>query len=248
MLSEREITDYYQKPSDKMVYPLKFVPHDGYYPLISLPVLYKGEYNPYFSNIHIRRIDGRLGKLNLLSAGIPFIYKKSRSIGGPFINFYSGFYSAIASPDNFEYMPSNIFTDDRKYRMKGEIDIFCLGVVSIKNLPNFTVMKERHYSQRKAMRITLDLTQVKILVNEEKLRKTLFTKTNYTATIRSNILRQIKTADDESKITVEDVSDEYLNSFTVGPKAVRTNSLVEAMQIGNEVKDSVFSNLKEVLV
>jgi len=245
------IIDYYQKPSDKVVYPLRFVPHDGYYPLIAIPPTYKGYHNPYFHGSHNRRVRSRLSHLNLNSSGIPFIYKKNRSWGGDFINFFSGFYSVIASPDDFEYMPSSLFGNDKKYRMKGEIDIFCLAVVKTSQLPTITIQSERYYRyahKRKVMRTELDLNHVTIFVNKEKLRKSIFAKTHYTATVRKNILDQIKKIDIGSTITVKDVSDEYLKSFMVSPKTVRTNSLVETMRIDNEIKDSVFSNLNAELV
>ena len=249
--SKMQIIDYYQKPSDKVVYPLKFIPHDGYYPLIAIPPTYKGYNNPYFHGSQNRKVHSRLSRLMLTSSGIPFIYKKNRSWGGAFINFYSGFYSVIASPDDFEYMPSSLFDSDRKYRMKGEIDVFCLAVVKTSQLPMVKVSRERYYryaNHRKIMRVDLDLNHVTILVNQEKLRKTLFTNTHYTATVRRNILEQIRIADKNTTIVVKDVSDEYLRSFVVSPQAVRTNSLMETIKIGDEIKDGVFSNLNAELV
>lgn len=249
--TEAIITDYYRKPSNGVIYPLKFIPHDGYYPLLAIPPIYKGYNNPYFHNSHNRRVNCRLTQLRLNSSGISFIYRKGRSWGGPFINLHSGFYSVIASPEDFEYMPSSLLSDDKKYRMKGEIDIFCLAVVKTSQLPKVTVKKERYYryaNSRKIMRADLNLNHVTILVNEEKLRRFYFTKINYTATVRKNILNQIKQIDSQSTIVVKDVSDEYLKSFMMSPKTVRTNSLMETIEIGNEIKDSVFSNLNAELV
>ena len=247
-----KIVDYYQHSHDGVVFPLRFIPHDGYYPLMSIPVQYKGYDNPYFKGMHNRRIDCRISnKVNLKSAGRSLIYRKGRTWGGPYINLFSGFYSVIASSQDFDYMPSSLFGDDVKYRMKGEIDIFCLGMVKLTELPTITVVKEsylRYVHKRKVMRTTLDLTKVKILVNKEKLRKSLFTKENYTTTVRKIILDQIKLADTQSAITVEDVSDEYLRSFIVSPNTVRTNSMTKVIQMNNEIKDSVFSNLNTVLV
>jgi len=246
-----QIIDWYQKPSDKIVYPLRFIPHDGYYPLIAIPPTYKGYNNPYFYGSQNRRVRSRLSWLNLTSSGIPFIYKKNRSWGGAFINFYSGFLSVIASSDDFEYMPSSLFDRGRKYRMKGEIDVFCLAVVKTSQLPTIEVGKEsfrRYVNSRKVMRTELNLSHVTILVNEEKLRKSLFTKVHYTATVRKNILDQIKKIDNQTTVVIKDVSDEYLKSFVVSPKTVRTNSFVEVMKIDSEIKDSVFSNLNAELV
>jgi hypothetical protein len=189
--------------------------------------------------------------MNLTSPGSTFTYKKSRSWAGPFINFHSGFLSAIASSQDFDYMPSTLFGNDRKYRMKGEIDVFCLAVVKLTKLPSISVKREtyrRYIHARKVMRSDIKLKDVKILVNEEKLRKTLYSKTYYTATIRRNILDQIKYLDNNTAITVEDVSDEYLKSFVVSPNTVRTNSLVETLNLNTEIKDSVFSNLNAEFV
>jgi len=244
------IVDYYTKHSDQVTYPLEFIPHDGYYPLLSIPTLYKGKNNPYFHNIHNRRIDCRLNKLHLRSSGNTFVYRKGRSWAGPFINIHSGFFSVIASPQDFDYMPSAL-SGDRKYRMKGEIDVFCLAVVKLTKLPTISVTREnyrRYIHARKVMRTDIELKDVKILVNEEKLRTTLYTKTYYTSTIRRNILDQIAHLDKSTIMTIEDVSDEYLKSFVVSPNAVRTNSLVETLNFDREIKDSVFSNLNAEFV
>jgi hypothetical protein len=240
----RYISEWYSgKPSGNVKFPLKFVPHDSYYPLIGIPVLYLGEHNPYFHNIHIKRVDCRVNKLRIDSSGNSFIYRKGRSWSGPKLQIYSGYYSVIGSANNFEYMPSDLFGKKRTYRMKGEVDIFCLGVVKLSKLPNFKVNSRKsyyRYSSGQVMDLTLNLKDVTILVNEEKLRKTLFTKAVYTPTVRRTILDQIKR---EKSLQVKDVSDEYLRSFMQSPNTVRTNSFVEAMTIDQKIKDSVFSNL-----
>ncbi len=130
--------------------------------------------------------------------------------------------------------------------MKGEIDIFCLAVVKITKLPQLIVGKEKMNKWgniRKVMRVDLNLDDVTILVNEEKLRKSLFTKNEYTTTFRKTILNEIAREDESTTITVKDVPNEYLKQFIVSPNAVRTKSFVETINIDKEIKDSVFSNL-----
>ena len=80
MQNKIHFEDWYTIPSDGVTFPLKFVPHDGYYPLLAIPALYKGTNNPYFTKIHTRKARSRVGSnLYLRSVGSPFIYKASRS-------------------------------------------------------------------------------------------------------------------------------------------------------------------------
>ena len=242
--NEIQILDNYRKHSGLITLPLKFVPFDGYYPLLAIPAYYRGTYNPYFTNIQNSRIDFRLSKLNIACAGKSFRYSKGT---GQHMNISSGLYSTLASQVDFEFMPSALI-NTKYYRMKGDVDIFCLGIVKLAHLPEFNIHGGVSRYRRKSATIDLKMNEVIILVNEEKLRKTLYAKTYYTPTVRKKILDQITIADHTTSVTVKDVSNEYLESFLISPHTVRTNSLVETLKIDTEIKDSVFSNLKDVLV
>ena len=249
------ISDYvYSKSKEKpVIYPLRFKTHDGWYPLIAIPISYKGESNPYFQDSYTRRVTCRVtDRMNLGGSGYPIKYRKGRHYGGPVSNIYSGFFSAMATRGDFDYMPSALFGIDKKYRMKAELDIFCLGVVKISRLPQVEWLPKqrvgRYVNRRNIIQITYEMKDVKILVSEEKLRKSLFMKHNYTATVRTNILNQIKRNQTTFPLTVEDVSDDYLEGFVIRPNTVRTNSLSKVMAMSNEIKDGVFSNLNVEVV
>ena len=250
MQNNRTFNDWYTVPSDMVTFPFRIKPYDGYYPLLSIPALYKGPNNPYFQNVHNLRIDCRLTKLNIRYVGSPFIYRKGRSWSGPKLQLFAGLYSALGSSNEFDYMPSSLLDKTIKFRMRGDIDIFCLAVTKVSELPEFGVSKkQRYYGYRKGklMNIEVDLSKVTILVNEEKLRKTLFTKTRYTASVRRRILDQLDYEKAHSSITIKDVSDEYLTKFTESPNAIRTNSFVESHTLEQDIKSSVFSNLNREL-
>jgi len=248
------ITDYvYSNPEKNIIYPLKFISHDRQFPLIAIPISYRGDQNPYFRNMHNKGTSCRvINKLELEHSGTSIKYRKTNSYGGPVSNIYTGFFSAIATRNDFDYMPSGLLGNDIHYRMKAELDIFCLGIVKLSRLPQvkWIVQKQyRRYVKRNPLvEITYDMRDVKILVSEEKLRKSNFMKDNYTATIRTNLLNKIKQFQISYPLTVEDVSDDYLEEFVIRPNTVRTNSLGEVITMSNEIKDSVFSNLNTVMV
>ena len=249
---ELKIVDYVTKNGTQRVLPLRFTIHDGLYPLLAAPVIYKGQENPYFTTAADMRPVSRV-RINLNGPGLNYKYKKGRSFySNNSVVLYSGFLSAMGVPSDFDYMPSSLSGDEIRYRMKGDVDLFCLAVVPSGHLPEVGRVKHpvhsRYLREISSVYTKVDLTKVKLLVSIEKLRKTLFMKDRYTATIRSTILKQIRDLETRTEITVEDVPDEYLNRFKVSPNAVRTNSIVEIIQLGNEIKDSVFSNLNKEAV
>ena len=235
------------------VYPLKFKSHDGWYPLIAIPISYRGDQNPYFRNNFGTRISCRIAnRLDLKSTGIQTKYSTTRHFGGSVVNLYTGFFSAIATRGEFDYMPSAMLGDNIDYQMRADVDVFCLGVVKISRLPRVEWLSNqrigRYVHSKNIMQITYEMSDVKILISKEKLRKSLFMKHNYTATVRSNILKQITINRKNFPLTTEDVSDDYLDGFVIRPNTVRTNSLGKVVTMTNEIKNSVFSNLNAEMV
>ena len=183
------INDYVSEENG-MVLPLRFTLQDGWYPLLAVPSTYRGASNPYFPHIHNTYKTSRV-RLNMKSSGMVQKYKKGRSRYSQPVILYSGFLSAMGSTRDFEYMPSKLTGDDIHYRMKAEMDIFCLAVVRASNLPQVGntnhQVRSRYVKRVSSINTTIDLTKVKIFVSTEKLRKSLFMKECYTATIRSTI-------------------------------------------------------------
>jgi hypothetical protein len=251
MDKELRIVDYTSRSKDGMVLPFRFTIQDGWYPLLAIPPTYKGVDNPYFPSMNGSRMSSRV-RISMSSSGLNYKYKKGRRYGSSPVILYSGFLSAMGVAGDFDFMPSTLTGSKIHYRMKGEIDLFCLAVVPVNHLPEIGQVTHsvhsRYMKTLNSIYVKTDLTKVKLLVSTEKLRKSLFMKDRYTATIRTNILNQIKRLDTDSAITVEDVPDDYLNGFAISPNAVRTNSIVEIIQLDNEIKDSVFSNLNKVAI
>ncbi len=245
--------NYYGKIiEDDAVFPLKFISHDGYYPLIIIPSFYRGINNPYFRQSYKQHASSRISyRLPFDATGYYIKYRKNRAYSSMPVNLYSGFLSVIGTHEEFDYMPSSLAVD-AKYRMKADLDIFCLGVTKLPYLPEVKIEKSHNSymrrRDRKSIHIDLDLTKMKIFISEEKLRKPSFLNQFYTATVRKEILYRINNFRRDKNVIIEDVSDDYLERFVTRPKTVRTNSFAEAIKIDKEIKDSVFSNLKMELV
>lgn len=259
---ELTISDYYYRTSNVIDYEFGFVPYDGLYPLLKIPELIHGSHSPYLGNLNETPIRSRLtGYIRLDHRGgkLLFRYRKGIAYGSPIVSLYSGYFSAMGTRDNFEYLPSNLF-GPRKYIMSGEVDVFAIGVVKTNNLPNLEYgIAGRGYGPRRRRggallstpnvgRTTLSYEDVTILISKEKLRKTLYTNQYYTATVRNTILKDINTINRRYGVPTLDVSDEYLKNFIVTPKGVKTNSLMDTIRLKESIMSDVFSNLKKIIV
>jgi hypothetical protein len=235
-------------------YPLKFIPYEGWMPMIITSSTYKKSGNLYFQGIHYRSIHSRVwNHINPLMTNSILRYRITRNWNGPNITLSSGFLTIMGIKENFEYLPSTLFNEENiNYKLIGDVDIFCLGVVKISKLPEIKYIVHNYRSSsmryRTRIEINFDISAIKILISEEKLRKTLFTKKYYTGTIRNAILEKISKIETKYGIKVEDVSEDYLKNFMIRPNAVRTKSFVEIMELNKEIKDSVFPNLNTLIV
>jgi hypothetical protein len=235
-------------------YPLEFVPHDGWYPLPRMSTFYKGTKNPYFGNMGSYARSRVSNHIHLKGPGYAYKYRiRRRGV----VTLYSGLLSSIGLSKNLDLLPSSLVGMNKIFRMYGEPDIFCIGVVKPSKLPELkldgggVVRKNRPFYSRSgpSMEIIINPDDVTIFVSIDKLRKTLFMKECYTMTVRNEVLWQIKKLEDDlsNKIKIVDVPDEYLTQFINFPEQIRTNSMIEAMRIEEEIKENVFSNLNDVL-
>ena len=235
------ISDHVEKDRGTM-YPLNFNLHDGMYPLLRIPVMYKGT-NPYFGWIpsyskariaeHVRpSYPGYVHNYRIRRKGTATIF--------------SGFYSVMGMSAAFNYLPSSLM-GTRSYKMCGEVDVFCIGVVKTNKLPKLTFQDSqlRYVSGR--VKIELDPEDVTILISKEKLRKTKYVKEYYTITLRNEILWQLDKLTRHQGVKIEDVPDEYLRNFYSFPESFGTNSVVEMMKIETEIKNGVFSNINSIV-
>lgn len=232
-------------------YSLEIKGHDGLYPLLRFPYILKGDFNPYFSYVPSYARARMAGHIRLLSTCHTHKYRmRNRGV----FTFYSGYLSVLGIATSLDYLPASL--KGQEFKMYGHPDIFCLGVVKNSKLPEFTTQfndGRYGYSRvRKPMTIsTLEVNtdDVTILVSKEKLRKTKFTRENYSPTCRNEILYSLRRLErDNPGIKIEDVSEEYLRNFYSFPKSIRTNSLMETMEIEQNIKESVFSNLNSIAV
>ena len=248
MLKEVTINDYHHNDGGKrVVLPLRFIPQNRYYPLLSIPAMYRGYDNPYFQGVWNKRTISRISdNVSINSSGYLVKYRR-RGHYGESMNIFSGFLSALGTSFDFEYSSSSMMGKERSYRMKGDVDVFCLGLISSAHLPELlygsSTPHYRRYSQRSTVSVRFDSSKVTILLNVDKLRKAQFCKDNYTVTVRSTLLGEIKRFRQQYQTTVEEVSDEEIMKYARSPHAVRTTSMVEMMKIKEEIKGSVFSNL-----
>lgn len=234
-------------------YPLEIKPHDGLFPLLRFPYLYKGSFNPYFSYVPSYSKARIADHIRLESVGHVHKYRARRR---GVMTFYSGYFSVIGLSTSLDYLPSSL--RGGSFKMYGTPDIFCLAVVKFSKLPKFSTKYDdgRYYSRRitrksiNTTKVDVNTSDVTILISKEKLRKAKFAKEKYTITARNEILYQISRLERLYKGTIrfEDVPDEYLRNFYSLPEGIRTNSIVETMQIESAIKEEVFSNLNSVLV
>ena len=250
-----EIPDYLYKNSNDSKFPLRFVVHDGYMALPNVIYPFHPGSNPLFGGIVNCSVSARLhNKLSIGGGSRNFRYRKTRSWHGPRASVFSGYFSVIASPEDFNYMPSDIFKNHHEidYRMVGMVDVFCLGIVKITDLPNVTSINPKTYYVRKKPRTSIttkiNKESMKIIVSKEKLRRTTFTTDNYTKTFRTAIIHELERAKRMWGITIEDVPDDYIQEFLRQPHAYATSSITETMQIDSQIKEEVFSKLNKLAV
>lgn len=232
-------------------YPLEIISYDGLYPLLRFPYLIKGSFNPYFSYIPNHSIARISGHIQISSNGHVHKYGTKRRES---MTFYSGYFSVIGLSTGIKYLPSSL--KDGKLKIYGIPDIFCIGVVKTSKLPKFSTRHtdSRYFNSRKnaiqSSKVEVNTSDVTILISKEKLRKAKFAKENYTITARNEILYQLNRLDRlyGDTIKFKDVSDEYLRNFYTFPESIRTNSIVETMQIEQSIKEEVFSNLNSILI
>jgi len=243
-MSRYSISTYENKRDKKgsnTKFPIYFKPYDGYYPLIMLNMQYGNHIFAGSSGVY-----GRIrNNISLNFAGRNIRYKRRR--GKIPIDIYSGFFTALANNSGFTSSSSDlIHTSDTKHRIDGITDVFCLGVVKVSNLPIITIHKRTFNSN---IFFDIDLSSLKILVSKEKLRRTAFTNENYSRTVRTEILKCLDSfRSRHEEISIEDVSEDYMESFIVSSKCIKTNSISKIVQIDNEIKNSVFTKLNEIAI
>jgi hypothetical protein len=233
--------------------------HDGYYPLARIKTLYDTAPNPYFRTACRTQYGGSriTDKVyyNLHGPGTSMKYKKTtRYAGARYVNFYFGFFSAIGITQ-LDYLPTTML-GPTQHMMFGEPDVFCVAVIKtgapidIKmTYQNKHIRAHRRYAYHtNSYEIKVRYKDIIILVSEDKLRKAAFAKTYYTTTVRKAILGNLLRQQRTHGIAFEDVPDSYLKNFVRSSKSIRTNSLVETLTIGRDIKENVFSNLNKLVV
>lgn len=238
---------------------IEFNIHDGYYPLPRIQAQYNPSKNLYFNEACMSQYGGSriTDKVfyKLSGAGGSMKYKKTvRYSDARYVNFYFGFFSGVGITQ-LDYLPSTML-GATEHMMFGEPDVFCVGVVKT----GVPIDIKTTYHNRRASRvmrrsypittyeIKINYKDIIILVSEEKLRRAAFAKTYYTATARRAILGDLLRLQRKHGMTFEDVPDSYLKNFIKSSKSIRTNSLVETLSIGRDVKENVFSNLNKLVV
>ena len=240
---------YQSTTASETSFDLKFVPYDGYYPLLRLPFTYRAKNNMYFEGVHKGWIRSTISnRLHPMGAG-SYIRYKGR--GTTPMAIYSGFFSSMGLNSSVNVLPSHILDLNEMQRViSGTVDIFFLGVSKINNLPNIRNRKNHGFGSRRhqSVEIEIDPKSIKILVSTEKLKKTAFTNSNYTATVRKAIYASLNKTVQRYDLKVEEVSEEYIEKFIQQTDTVSTNSIVEIMQRDNRIKENVFTNLNKAVV
>lgn len=230
--------------------------HDRYYPLPRIKTQYDAGNNPYFGNACRTHYGGSriTDKVyyGLSGPGTSMKYKKTaRYSNAKYVNFYFGFFTAMGIA-KLDYLPSTMF-GQTEHMMFGEPDIFCIGTVragapiDIKATYHRTRIRHRNYPTT-SYEIKIRYKDIIILISEDKLRRASFAKTYYTSTVRKAILGELLRLQLKHRMTFEDVPDSYLKNFVKSSKSIRTNSLVETLSIGRDIKENVFSNLNKLVV
>lgn len=239
----KTVIRHYPPGTDDRKYPMEIKIHDGWFPLLRVPYLLQGSNNPYF-NMGNHRINGRVyNKIKLNNGNYAFKYKAGRR---GVVSIYSGYMSAMGITGGSSNLPSSVY-GLRLYRMYGQPDIFCLGVVKPSKLPIIKRNIISKYSYRNYSDVTFNSEDVTILVSIEKLRKAKFQKEKYTSTVRNEILFQLDKLQLDYNVKVEDVPEEYLKNFCSMPEGVDSTSIVETMQMETAIKERVFSNLNSIV-
>jgi hypothetical protein len=232
--------------------------HDGYYPLPRIKTQYDSSKNPYFRTACQSQYGGSRITDNVYyqisGPGQSMKYKKTRRYSdAKFVNFYFGFFTALGITQ-LDYLPTTML-GSTEHMMFGEPDVFCIGVVKVGapidvklTYQNHARRSSRYVYHSTSYEIKINYKDIIILVSEEKLRRAAFAKTYYTATVRKAILGNLLKLQRKHGMAFEDVPDAYLKNFVKSSKSIRTNSLVETLTIGRDIKENVFSNLNKLAV
>jgi hypothetical protein len=241
---------YERTMSHETSFKLGFVPYDGYYPLLRLPTNYRAKDNMYFEGVHKGWIKSTISGLLYPVGGGNYIRYKGRGHRIP-MAIYTGYLSAMGLNSSVSILPSHILDLEEMQRViSGKVDIFFLAVSKMNDLPNIISYNNSGYGSRKHQSVEIEINSksVKILISTEKLKKTAFTNSNYTATVRKAIYRSLNDMVYRYNLKVEEVSEEYIEKFIQQSDTVSTNSIVEIMQMDNRIKENVFTNLNKAVV
>jgi len=253
------IHDSVYEINNDMTSEIGFNIHDGYYPLPRIKTQYDPSSNPYFrtackTHYGGSRITDKV-YYRMSGPGDSMKYKTTtRYADRRYVNLYFGFLSAIGITQ-LDYLPTSML-GPTEHMMFGEPDVFCVAVIKagapidIKmTYQNKRSRATRRYAYHQSTyEIKVRYKDIVILVSEDKLRRAAFAKTYYTTTVRKAILGELLRQQRKHGMTFEDVPDSYLKNFVKSSKAIRTNSLVETLTIGRDIKENVFSNLNKLVV
>lgn len=214
----------------------------GYIPLLSvLPVMeinttnffsfenfgyYRGNYkdtarfNNIYSSTPIRR------RRNVKVSNVMFSVFGQKRVSESF----------VSKPNIFDYSTRpegvNLFNPN-------PTDIITLALIKISDFNSI---------QKSSMYITIDLSKVLILMSKTKFKSPKYMAENYNRSLRSYFVKNYNDLRRDYGLQVEIVDDNVIKEYYVDNLSASTSSLFELPKIDEEIKDDVFSNIKEHLV
>jgi hypothetical protein len=148
--------------------------------------------------------------------------------------------SIFGIKDKLESGISNLKQGDSpNVNIYNNIDVFALAVIKKSNIRKIKNEKEK---------FIIDSQYIKILVSKEKFKSPKYMNINYNATSGRHLLREFNLYTNSNDIEQIVVSDEELKKFYYNPFALKTNSIMEAMEEDQNIKEVVFHKLQHNLV
>jgi hypothetical protein len=235
--------------------PIDFKSHGGYVPVIQMRKTFRKYQTNFFHSTradYIRVSTRTKDRLYLAGNMASKTFKTPARNGrhGDAPSIMTGYMTALMIKEAAQYTMSSLNINTRphrEFRLENEIDVMILGLYKMSKIKDITseIYTGPYYRSEKRV---LDSAHMKFLVSP-KLYDSKWMKANYSIAIKKNLLDVLIETSRDYSIPIEKVSDEEIYRYIKVFSTIQTNSLMEIMQIDNEIKDAVFNvKLEEALV
>jgi hypothetical protein len=227
---------------EKFSLPITFNINDGYVPIIRLNIVYGRKHAPFFTDISyapyksVKRLI-EMSRERSMSFTVPQFSSYNNSEVPRFTSAYMSIFLMKGLP---KYLIDNINDHyDQNYYLTNDIDVLILGLHKMSQIKDIDIRANRS----DYVTCKLNPEHIKLLVSD-KLMDNKWMKANYSNTIQKHIINHLAAMVNEYNLSTELVSDEEMSKFVKNKTVIKTSSLMDIMQIGDDIKDKIFTKEK----